>query len=70
MLGAKAASAGQGESSKDLLRIMGEMSKPGRRVDPSSNEGEKRLLGVKYKVFLDMCGRQREYRRLVDEVGM
>lgn len=67
MLGAKAASAGQGESPKDLLRIMGEMSKPGRRIDPSGDEGEKRFLGVKYEVFLDMCGRQREYRRLVDE---
>ncbi|KAL4919645.1 putative FGGY-family carbohydrate kinase [Aspergillus aurantiobrunneus] len=52
--------------SKDLWAIMGQMSKPGRRVDPTSDADEQWLLQAKYEVFLDMCFKQREYRELVD----
>jgi len=70
MLGAKAASAaagrekGQGES---LWSIMDRMSKPGRAVYPSKEEGLKNLLEAKYKVFLEMCESQQRYRREVDQ---
>lgn len=66
MLAAMAASGDSASRSKDLWTIMGQMSKPGRRVDPTTDADEQRLLQAKYEVFLDMCFRQREYRDLVD----
>ncbi|KAK1827576.1 Nup93/Nic96-domain-containing protein [Podospora conica] len=62
MLGAKAASDGEG-----LWSIMDRMSKPGRTVWPGGKAGEKKLLEAKYGVFLDQCRTQQEYRRKVDE---
>ena len=44
------------------------MSKPGKVVRPGKNQGEKRLLDVKYKVFLEQCRTQQVYRKEVDEV--
>ena len=41
--------------------------KPGRKVSPSTNQNEKALLDVKYKVFLEQCHKQQEYRALVDQ---
>jgi len=67
MLAAMAASGGLGAGSKDLWEIMGQMSKPGRRVDPTTDKHEQQLLQVKYEVFLDMCFKQREYRELVNK---
>ncbi|PYH91373.1 Pentulose kinase [Aspergillus ellipticus CBS 707.79] len=67
MLAAMAASGPSGTPSKDLWTIMCQMSKPGRRVDPSTDVNEQRLLQAKYEVFLDMCFRQREYRDVVDK---
>ncbi|RAK99314.1 FGGY-family carbohydrate kinase, partial [Aspergillus ibericus CBS 121593] len=67
MLAAMAASGSSGSSSKDLWSIMGQMSKPGRRVDPTTDVDQQRLLQAKYEVFLDICFRQREYRDLVDK---
>lgn len=67
MLGAKAASADDNGKTEDLWDIMDRMSKPGKRVSPSTNENEKALLDVKYKVFLEQCYKQQEYRALVDE---
>ncbi|KAJ5815084.1 hypothetical protein N7474_006861 [Penicillium riverlandense] len=67
MLAAMAASGGPGPKSKDLWGIMGQMSKPGRRVDTTTNTHEQGLLEAKYEVFLDMCFKQREYRELVDK---
>ena len=66
MLAAMAASRMPGESSKDLWGIMDQMSKPGRRVDPTTDADEQTLLQAKYEVFLDMCFKQREYRDLVE----
>jgi FGGY-family pentulose kinase len=69
MLGAKAASADpKTGKTEDLWKIMDRMSKPGKVVKPSENEAVKKLLDVKYKVFLEQCERQREFRRMVDEV--
>ena len=68
MLGAKAASADKNGKTTPLWEIMDKMSKPGRVVAPSEDPHEKELLGVKYKVFLEQCHSQREYRRNVDDV--
>lgn len=68
MLGAKAASADKNGKTEPLWDIMDRMSKPGRVVAPSSDPHEKELLSVKYKVFLEQCYSQREYRKNVDDV--
>lgn len=68
MLGAKAASADKDGKTEQLWDIMDRMSKPGKTVVPTDNPHEKQLLEVKYKVFLEQCYRQREYRKDVDDV--
>ncbi|PMD13946.1 Pentulose kinase [Hyaloscypha hepaticicola] len=67
MLGAKAASADKDGKTEDLWSIMDRMSKPGKITRPGKNENEKKLLDVKYKVFLEQCRTQQEYRKSVDE---
>lgn len=67
MLGAKAASEQKGKP-EALWSIMDRMSKPGKAVHPTKNQGEKDLLAVKYKVFLEQCYGQQRYRKEVDEV--
>ncbi|KLU89714.1 hypothetical protein MAPG_08683 [Magnaporthiopsis poae ATCC 64411] len=71
MLGAKAASAGRDGmadgATEDLWSIMDRMSKPGRLVKPGTDAGQRKLLEAKYKVFLEQCRSQQEYRRIVDE---
>lgn len=68
MLGAKAASADGNGKTEDLWSIMDRMSKPGKTVKPTKTKGVKQLLDVKYKVFIEQCERQREFRKMVDEV--
>ena len=68
MLGAKAASADKDGKTEDLWSIMDRMSKPGKVVQPMDDQKVKKLLDVKYKVFLELCDRQREYRKMVDAV--
>ena len=68
MLGAKAASADANGKTEDLWSIMDRMSKTGKLVRPTTNKSVKPLLEVKYKVFLEQCERQREFRKMVDEV--
>ncbi len=68
MLGAKAASADKDGKTEPLWDIMDRMSKPGRAVPPTSDPHEKALLAVKYKVFLEQCESQQEYRKDVDGV--
>lgn len=68
MLGAKAASADKTGRTEELWSIMDRMSKPGKAVYPSKDEGEKALLQVKYKVFLEQCKQQQGYRAEVDQV--
>ncbi|XRM45958.1 hypothetical protein ABZX51_009022 [Aspergillus tubingensis] len=67
MLGAKAASADAEGKTEDLWSIMDRMSKPGKKVVPTTDETEKALLDAKYKVFLEQCYKQQEYRALVDQ---
>ncbi|EAS29781.3 FGGY-family pentulose kinase [Coccidioides immitis RS] len=66
MLGAKAASADKDGKTEDLWDIMDRMSKPGKAVHPTKDKFEKALLEVKYKVFLEQCYQQQEYRKNVD----
>ncbi|KAL1955377.1 hypothetical protein VTO42DRAFT_8597 [Malbranchea cinnamomea] len=66
MLGAKAASADSHGNTEDLWNIMDRMSKPGKAVYPTKDEHERALLKVKYKVFLEQCEKQQEYRKWVD----
>ena len=68
MLGAKAASADASGKTEELWSIMDRMSKPGKVVQPLEDKAVKKLLNVKYKVFLELCDRQREFRKMVDEV--
>ena len=67
MLGAKAASADDDGKTEDLWEIMDRMSKPGKKVSPTTDVNEKALLDVKYKVFLEQCHKQQEYRALVNQ---
>lgn len=66
MLGAKAASAKNGKT-EELWNIMEKMSKPGTVVSPDKNAMDKKLLEVKYKVFLEQARTQQAYRKEVDE---
>ena len=66
MLGAKAASTDKDGKSEPLWDIMDRMSKPGKAVYPGKDAIEKRLLQAKYKVFLEQCESQRQYRKDVD----
>ena len=67
MLGAKAASTNKRGESEELWSIMQRMSKPGTVIKPGNDEGERKLLEVKYQVFLKQCKTQRVYRKDVDE---
>lgn len=67
MLGAKAASADKEGNTEGLWSIMDRMSKPGKLTRPGKNANEKKLLDVKYKVFLEMCHTQQGYRKEVNE---
>ena len=68
MLAAKAASADKDGKTEPLWDIMDRMSKPGTAVHPTKDPREKALLQAKYRVFLEQCRTQREYRKSVDEV--
>ncbi|KAK3679228.1 hypothetical protein LTR78_000789 [Recurvomyces mirabilis] len=67
MLGAKAASTNKEGVSEPLWDIMDRMSKPGKAVHPNKDQGEKKLLAAKYKVFLEQCEQQRQFRKEIDE---
>lgn len=66
MLGAKAASADAKGKTEPLWDIMDRMSKPGKTVRADDNPVKKKLLEVKYEVFLEQCRTQQEYRKKVD----
>ncbi|EGW35377.1 uncharacterized protein SPAPADRAFT_58599, partial [Spathaspora passalidarum NRRL Y-27907] len=52
-----------------LWKIMEKMTGPGKVIYPSEdNDPDRKLLATKYKVFLDQCFKQQEYRRMVDEI--
>jgi FGGY-family pentulose kinase len=68
MLGAKAASVDKDGKTDQLWKVMSRMSKPGRIMGPGTNEVQKKLLEVKYKIFLEQCNTQQAYRKMVDEI--
>ncbi|RLV96337.1 putative sugar kinase [Spathaspora sp. JA1] len=52
-----------------LWKIMEKMTGPGKVIFPSEDsDPDRKLLATKYKVFLDQCYKQQEYRRMVDEI--
>lgn len=65
MLGVTAASADLGKE-LGLWEVIEQMSKPGTTFFPTEGKRERALLAAKYRVFLDQCQKQREYRALVD----
>ncbi|KAI5820574.1 FGGY family of carbohydrate kinase [Pyronema omphalodes] len=67
MLGAKAATEDENGNTEGLWTIMARMSQSGKVVLPTDDENEKRLLGAKYKIFLQMAEAQQAYRKSVDE---
>ena len=67
MLGAKAASTDKDGKSEPLWNIMDRMSKPGKTVPPKKDEGQRKLLQAKYKIFLEQCEGQQRYRQEVNE---
>src|ERR1700712_3610709 len=67
MLGAKAASSDKDGNTEALWSIMDRMSKPGKLTRPGKDENEKKLLEIKYNVFLEQCATQQTYRKSVNE---
>ena len=67
MLGAKAASADSEGRTEELWDIMDRMSKPGKKVMPTTDPKEKALLKAKYEVFKEQCFGQQKYRQMVDD---
>lgn len=58
----------QGPGDK-LWQTMEKFTGPGKAIMPHSNtHPDRQLLAVKYKIFLEQCYKQQEYRKLVDEV--
>jgi FGGY-family pentulose kinase len=66
LLGAKAGRAHKTGGKESLWSIMRQMNKTGRVELPSILRREKKLLDVKYTVFLEQSRLQREYRKAVD----
>ena len=68
MLAVKAAGASADGKTADLWHVIDAMSKPGEAFYPTDDGHQKALLAAKYRVFLDQCQRQREYRATIDSV--
>lgn len=52
-----------------LWKLMERMTGPGRVIFPSAEDDpDRKLLNAKYKIFLDQCFKQQEYRKMVDLV--
>lgn len=52
-----------------LWQTMEKLTGPGKVVMPhKEDQPDRRLLACKYKVFLDQCYKQQEYRKLVDDL--
>lgn len=51
-----------------LWKIMERMTGSGKVIVPgSSDDPDRKLLNAKFKIFLDQCYRQKEYRKIVDD---
>jgi len=52
-----------------LWKVMQQMTGPGKVIMPSSaDDCDRKLLNVKYKIFLEQCYKQQDYRKLVDDI--
>lgn len=52
-----------------LWQTMEKFTGPGKAIMPrSESDPDRQLLSVKYKIFLEQCYKQQEYRKLVDEL--
>lgn len=60
-------SADKNGKTEELWSIMDRMSKPGRVTRPGKDANEKKLLDSKYKIFLEQCFTQQQYRKDIDE---
>jgi len=67
MLGMKAASHAEGGKGEELWDVMRRTSKTGSTVYPNKDQGVSQLLEAKYKVFLQQCEQQQQWRRDIDE---
>ncbi|KAI9507189.1 Pentulose kinase [Russula earlei] len=68
MLGRFATMRDPPDAAASLWDIMQEMTPPGTVIRPSAGEREKRLLDVKYRIFLESIDIQRKWRREIDAV--
>ena len=54
-----------------LWKVMKKMTGPGKVINPHPDDNpERRLLNVKYKVFLEQCYSQRKFRDMVDKIEL
>ena len=67
MLAVKAASADKDGKTEPLWDIMDRMSKPGKVIKPTTDQTERSLMMEKYKVFLQQCQQQQDWRKNVDK---
>ncbi|EAZ63518.2 putative ribitol kinase or glycerol kinase [Scheffersomyces stipitis CBS 6054] len=52
-----------------LWKVMDKMTGPGKVIFPAADsDPDRSLLNAKYKIFLEQCFKQQEYRDIVDEV--
>ncbi|KAL9055085.1 MAG: hypothetical protein Q9162_003755 [Coniocarpon cinnabarinum] len=66
MLAVKAASVDKEGKSEPLWNIMDRMSKPGKAIHPTKDAVEKSLIMAKYKIFLQQCTQQQEWRNSIN----
>lgn len=65
----KKKSIGESQPGDKLWKVMEKMTGPGRVIFPSKeNHPDRRLLNAKYKIFLEQCYKQQEFRNMVDLV--
>ncbi|KAI0302946.1 hypothetical protein BC826DRAFT_982409 [Russula brevipes] len=69
MLGRFATMRDPADPATALWDIMQEMTPPGTVVQPAAGEREKRLLDVKYRIFLESIEIQRRWRSEIDAVA-
>ncbi|CUM46147.1 uncharacterized protein AC631_04584 [Debaryomyces fabryi] len=63
----KKKSTGESQPGDKLWKVMEKMTGPGRVILPcKESHPDRRLLNAKYKIFLEQCYKQQEFRKLVD----
>ena len=70
LLTVKAGTAREDGKGEDLWSAMRRLSKTGKLFKPLNDKHMKRLLEVKYTVFLELAKRQKVFRGMIDEVPL